>query len=134
MASFKDDRSVIATHSVRVTRERLSFWFDERYDDGFAWSSKAGGELFEKLRSKNILVFRNAESTYQVLRDKEGVKWQDARWQKAYTDSPLTELGKVQAAALAVRYGLNPKKHGYVDALTFPACFLAHLFYDCDYL
>jgi len=26
----------------------------------------------------------------QVLRNKKGVKWQDARWQQAYTDSPLT--------------------------------------------
>jgi hypothetical protein len=38
-----------------------------------------------------------------VLRDKAGVKWQDARWQTEFKDAGLTELGKVQAASLAVR-------------------------------
>ena len=102
MASFKADKE-IATHDVRVTRERLSAWFDDRYDDGFSWSSPEGSALYDKLKRKNIVIFRNAETTYQVLRDKKGVKWQDARWQKGFQDSPLTELGKIQAASLAVR-------------------------------
>lgn len=95
--------STAATHCVRVTREKLSAWFDSKYDDGFAWNSDEGAALYQKLVTKNLLFFRNAESTYQELRDKKCVKWQDARWQKAYTDAPLTEVGKVQAAALACR-------------------------------
>lgn len=95
--------SMAATHCVSVTREKLSVWFDSKYDDGFAWNSVEGATLYKKLVSKNLLFFRNTESTYQELRDKKGVKWQDARWQKAYTDAPLTELGKVQAASLSCR-------------------------------
>jgi len=51
---------------VRITRARLSTWFDEKYDDGFTWASDEGGHLFAKLRAKNMLFFRNGESTYQV--------------------------------------------------------------------
>lgn len=100
--------SMAATHQVRVTRERLSLWFDRHYDDGFTWTSEEGAALYKKIQTKTLLFFRNAESTYQVLRDKSDVKWQDARWQKAFLDSPLTELGKVQASALAVRYCTPP--------------------------
>jgi len=93
-----------ATHSVRITREKLSTWFDSKYDDGFAWNSNEGLILYQKLVSKKLLFFRNAESTYQELREKKGSKWRDARWQTSYREAPLTEVGKVQAAAVACRY------------------------------
>jgi hypothetical protein len=34
--------SMAATHCVSVTREKLSVWFDSKYDDGFAWNSVEG--------------------------------------------------------------------------------------------
>ena len=49
----------IATHRVLITRERLALWFDDRYEDGFKWNSAEGQIQFNKLRSKNLLFFRN---------------------------------------------------------------------------
>ena len=126
----------IATHRVLITRERLALWFDDRYEDGFKWNSAEGQIQFNKLQSKNLLFFRNSETSYQILRDQEGVKWQDARWREAYRDSALTEKGKVQAATLAVRaakFGFEPEliltstltRSMQTATLTFPTHFAA---------
>eukprot|EP00040_Diaphanoeca_grandis_P017516 m.91507 g.91507 ORF g.91507 m.91507 type:complete len:265 (+) comp26476_c0_seq2:190-984(+) len=127
----------MATHLVDVSRETLATWFDERYDDGFSWRSKQGAELYTRLRSKQLLFFRHAQSKYQVMRDIQKTPYKHARHQKQFLDAPLTELGKAQSAALgwrAARAGFYPQlilsspltRCLQTAALAFPTEFVQH--------
>lgn len=96
----------MARLQVTITRHLLADLFDAAYetgcDDGasFSWSSPCGAEAFERLKGKNIVFLRHCESTYQVGKAAVG---ETIRADRAYTDAKLTEKGKVQAAAVAVR-------------------------------
>lgn len=95
-------------HAVKITREGLAGWFDAVYEDGepdgkFSWLSDKGVRCFERLRSKNIVVLRHTQSTYQA----KSFGAENIQRNRDYLDAQLTELGKVQAAGLAVRLALG---------------------------
>ena len=90
----------------RITRAKLSAWFDHALApvSSFRWDSALGAQAFAQLRRKRILVTRHCESTYQVAcNDPRYCEFPGRRrlWCNIrFRDSPLTERGKLQAAAL----------------------------------
>ena len=75
------------------------------FEDGFSWQSPTGHKKYTSLATKTIMIFRHTESEYQLLREKE--LYQELRYREDLRDSPLSENGKLQAAALAVRVALG---------------------------
>lgn len=90
---------------VVVTRSKLATWWDREYDDEFSWNSERGKQCYDVLRQKNLVVLTSGQSEYSKLRT--STQWAELRGDRAISDAPLTELGKLQAAGLATKLAFS---------------------------